>query len=93
MNKAMIREAVYGHVERTGGEKLDKLLNELLAEIECIYRKAEGFDHLEKIVTNRLKEIDENNHGNLENDYEYGIRQTYEIIDDELESYKNDADI
>lgn len=89
MNKAMIREAVYGHVAMTGGEKSDELLDELLAEIERIYRKAEGFDHLEKIVTNRLKKIEEDNHDNLENDYEYGIHQTYEIINIELEPYKN----
>ncbi|WP_437272691.1 hypothetical protein ACSSAF_06570 [Staphylococcus succinus] len=79
-----INEAFF-RANRAGGN----VNNELLAELQEIYRKAKAFDEIREFIIRKLKEEEEKTRTLLD-DYEYGLYQAYDNIDDIIREHLED---
>lgn len=61
-------------------------------ELECVYRKAKAFDEVKEFIIEKLKEEEEEKPRTLLSDYDYGLYQAYDNVDDIIQEYLERAD-
>lgn len=66
-------------------EPMLKYYNELVA-------KAKAFDETKEFVARKLKEEEEESSRTLLSDYDFGLYQAYDNVDDIIQEYKEGAD-
>ena len=87
-NKIAIESCIKRVHEQQGTtEKVQKIINEL----EMVYRKAKAFDEIKKLIIEKLKEEEEKPRILLD-DYDYGLYQAYDKIDDVIQDFEECAD-
>ncbi|UEH02033.1 hypothetical protein [Staphylococcus gallinarum] len=76
------------------GEKVTFNINahQLLDEIKEMERKARAFDEIKEFITRKLKEEEEEKPRTLLSDYDYGLYQAYDNVDDIIQEYLERAD-
>ncbi|MGO2869154.1 MAG: hypothetical protein ACTIBY_03065 [Staphylococcus equorum] len=75
-------EAVFSHEIE---QKYDRIL-----ELEEVYRKAKAFDEVKEFIIEKLKEEEEEKSRTLLSDYDYGLYQAYDNVDDIIQEYLED---
>lgn len=79
--KNVIKELIY----------FKKGKNELAEkEIDEIYTKAKAFDEIKEFIIEKLKEEEEEKPRTLLSDYDYGLYQAYDNVDDIIQEYLED---
>ena len=87
-NKIAIESCIKRVHEQQGTtEKVQQIINEL----EMVYRKAKAFDDIKKLIIEKLKEEEEKPRILLD-DYDYGLYQAYDKIDDVIQDFEECAD-
>lgn len=76
-------EAVFSHEIE---QKYDRIL-----ELEEVYRKAKAFDEIKEFIIEKSKEEEEKPRMLLD-DYDYGLYQAYDIVDDIIQEHLEGAD-
>ncbi|OEK54309.1 hypothetical protein ASS95_07165 [Staphylococcus equorum] len=56
-------------------------------ELEEVYRKAKAFDEIKEFIIEKLKEEEEEKPRTLLSDYDYGLYQAYDNVDDIIQEY------
>ena len=71
------------------GEKVTFNINahQLLDEINEMDRKAKAFDEIKEFIIEKLKEEEEEKPRTLLSDYDYGLYQAYDNVDDIIQEY------
>lgn len=59
----------------------------MIDELEMAYDKAKAFDEVKEFIIEKLKEGEEEKSGTLLSDYDYGLYQAYDIVDDIIQEY------
>lgn len=59
----------------------------MLKELEGVYRKAKAFDEIKEFIIEKLKEEEEETPRTLLSDYDYGLYQAYDNVDDIIQEY------
>ncbi len=65
-------------------------LNERIKELEEVYRKAKAFDEIKEFIIEKLKEEKEEKPRTLLSDYDYGLYQAYDNVDDIIQEHMED---
>lgn len=79
--KNVIKELIY----------FKKGKNELAEkEIDEIYAKAKAFDEIREFITRKSKEEEEKRPRTLLSDYDYGLYQAYDNVDDIIQEHLED---
>ncbi|OEK22610.1 hypothetical protein [Staphylococcus saprophyticus] len=60
--------------------------------LEDLKRKAKAFDEIKEFITRKLKEEEEEKPRTLLSDYDYGLYQAYDNVDDIIQEYLERAD-
>lgn len=58
-------------------------------ELQEVYRKARAFDEVKEFITRKLKEEEEKSRILLD-DYDYGLNQAYNNVDDIIQEHMED---
>lgn len=66
-------------------------LNERIKELQEVYRKAKAFDEIKEFIIRKLKEEEEKPRTLLD-DYDYGLYQAYDNVDDIIQEHMECAD-
>ncbi|RIM29622.1 hypothetical protein BUY35_07270 [Staphylococcus cohnii] len=76
------------------GEKVTFNINahQLLDEIKEMERKAQAFDEIKEFIIEKLKEEEEKSRIPLD-DYDYGLYQAYNQIDDIIQEHMTDIEV
>ena len=76
------------------GEKVTFNINahQLLDEINDMEYKAKAFDEIKEFIIEKLKEEEEETPRTLLSDYDYGLYQAYDNVDDIIQEYLERAD-
>ena len=61
-------------------------------ELQEVYRKAKAFDEIKEFIIEKLKEEEEETPRTLLSDYDYGLYQAYDNVDDIIQEYLERAD-
>ena len=61
-------------------------------EIKILERKAKAFDEIKEFIIEKLKEKEEEKPRTLLSDYDYGLYQAYDNVDDIIQEYLESAD-
>ena len=61
-------------------------------EIRMLKRKAKAFDEIKEFIIEKLKEEEEEIPRTLLSDYDYGLYQAYDNVDDIIQEYLERAD-
>ena len=61
-------------------------------ELQEVYRKAKAFDEIKEFIIRKLKEEEKEASRTLLSDYDFGLYQAYENVDDIIQEYKERAD-
>lgn len=64
----------------------------MIAELEMVYDKAKAFDEIKEFIIEKLKEEEEEKPRTLLSDYDYGLYQAYDNVDDIIQEYMERAD-
>ena len=64
--------------------------DEVLDELEDVYRKAKAFDEVKGFIIRKLKEEEEEKPRTLLSDYDYGLYQAYDNVDDIIQEHMED---
>ncbi|MGD3158242.1 hypothetical protein [Staphylococcus cohnii] len=59
----------------------------MLKELQEVYRKAKAFDEIKEFIIEKLKEEEEETPRTLLSDYDYGLYQAYDNVDDIIQEY------
>lgn len=79
--KNVIKELIY----------FKKGKNELAEkEIDDLYAKAKAFDEIKEFIIEKLKEEEEEKPRTLLSDYDYGLYQAYDNVDDIIQEHLED---
>ncbi|MEB5899821.1 hypothetical protein [Staphylococcus arlettae] len=76
-------EAVFSHEKEKRQERVQ--------ELQEVYHKAKAFDEIKKLIIEKLKEEEEKPRILLD-DYDYGLYQAYDKIDDVIQDFEECAD-
>ena len=60
--------------------------------LEDLKRKAKAFDEIKEFIIEKLKEEEEETPRTLLSDYDYGLYQAYDNVDDIIQEYLERAD-
>ena len=58
--------------------------------LEDLKRKAKAFDEIKEFITRKLKEEEEEKPRTLLSDYDYGLYQAYDNVDDIIQEHMED---
>ena len=72
----------------SGGANITKPINEL----QEVYCKAKAFDEIKEFIIRKLKEEEKEKSRTLLSDYDFGLYQAYDNVDDIIQEYKDRAD-
>ncbi|WP_347099602.1 hypothetical protein [Staphylococcus ureilyticus] len=62
-------------------------LSKEIKEIQEVYRKAKALDEIKEFIIEKLKEEEEETLRTLLSDYDYGLYQAYDNVDDIIQEY------
>ena len=73
-------------------ESLDDsdIKTEIEKENKEVYRKAKAFDEVKEFIIKKLKEEEEEKPRTLLSDYDFGLYQAYDNVDDIIQEYMED---
>lgn len=72
----------------SGGSNITKPTDEL----QEVYRKAKAFDEIKEFIIRKLKEEEEEKPRTLLSDYDFGLYQAYDNVDDIIQEHMERAD-
>ncbi|MGS0667692.1 hypothetical protein ACU40O_09815 [Staphylococcus arlettae] len=72
----------------SGGANITKPINEL----QEVYRKAKAFDEVKEFINRKLKEEEKEKPRTLLSDYDFGLYQAYDNVDDVIQDFEECAD-
>ena len=61
-------------------------------ELQEVYRKAKAFDEVKEFINRKLKEEEKEKPRTLLSDYDFGLYQAYDNVDDIIQEYLERAD-
>ena len=61
-------------------------------ELQEVYRKAKAFDEIKEFIIRKLKEEEEEKPRTLLSDYDFGLYQAYDNVDDIIQEHMERAD-
>ncbi len=64
----------------------------MVDELDEVYNKAKAFDEVKEFIIEKLKEEEEEKPRTLLSDYDYGLYQAYDNVDDIIQEYLERAD-
>lgn len=82
IKNAIGTEALFIHEERIREERME--------ELQEVYRKAKLFDEVKEFIIEKLKEEEEEKPRTLLSDYDYGLYQAYDNVDDIIKEHMED---
>lgn len=81
------KDMVLGTLTQTAINERDNTYFEMAQEVEKVYRKAKAFDEVKEFIIEKLKEEEEEKPRTLLSDYDYGLYQAYDNVDDIIQEY------
>ncbi len=78
-------------LDYASGSKTYEEYKAMTQELQEVYRKAKAFDEIKKLIIEKLKEEEEKPRILLD-DYDYGLYQAYDKIDDVIQDFEECAD-
>lgn len=85
------KERVLIELTQLAIDERDNTYFDIAREVEEVYRKAQAFDETKEFIIEKLKEEEEKPH-TLLGDYEYGLYQAYNFVDDIIQEHMERAD-
>ena len=64
--------------------------DQAVEELQEVYRKAKAFDEIKEFIIEKLKEEKEEKPRTLLSDYDYGLYQAYDNVDDIIQEHMED---
>ena len=64
--------------------------DQAVEELQEVYRKAKAFDEIKEFIIEKLKEEKEEKPRTLLSDYDYGLYQAYDNVDDIIQEHLED---
>lgn len=61
--------------------------DKVLDELEEVYKKAKAFDEIKEFIIEKLKEEEKEKPRTLLSDYDFGLYQAYDNVDDIIQEY------
>ena len=79
-------------LDYASGSKTYEEYKAMSQELQEVYRKAKAFDEVKGFIIRKLKEEEEEKPRTLLSDYDYGLYQAYDNVDDIIQEYMERAD-
>lgn len=79
-------------LDYASGSKTYEEYKAMSQELQEVYRKAKAFDEVKEFIIEKLKEEEEEKPRTLLSDYDYGLYQAYDNVDDIIQEYLERAD-
>ena len=86
------KDMVLGTLTQTAIDERDNVYFKMAQEVEEVYCKAQAFDEVKGFIIRKLKEEEEEKPRTLLSDYDYGLYQAYDNVDDIIQEYLERAD-
>ncbi|MDN6161076.1 MAG: hypothetical protein L0I85_07855 [Staphylococcus equorum] len=86
------KDMVLGTLTQTAINERDNTYFEMAQEVEKVYRKTKAFDEVKEFIIEKLKEEEEEKPRTLLSDYDYGLYQAYDNVDDIIQEHLEGAD-
>lgn len=86
------KDMVLGQLTQTAIDERNNVYFEMAQEVEEVYRKAKCFDEIKEFIIEKLKEEEEKSRIPLD-DYDYGLYQAYNQIDDIIQEHMTDIEV
>lgn len=74
-------------LDYASGSKTYEEYKAMTQELQEVYRKAKAFDEVKEFIIEKLKEEEEEKPRTLLSDYDYGLYQAYDNVDDIIQEY------
>ena len=79
-------------LDYASGSKTYEEYKAMSQELQEVYRKAKAFDEVKGFIIRKLKEEEEEKPHTLLSDYDYGLYQAYDNVDDIIQEHMEGAD-
>ena len=79
-------------LDYASGSKTYEEYKAMTQELQEVYRKAKAFDEIKEFIIRKLKEEEKEKSRTLLSDYDFGLYQAYDNVDDIIQEYKDRAD-
>lgn len=86
------KDMVLGQLTQTAIDERNNAYFKMAQEVEEAYRKAKCFDEIKEFIIEKLKEEEEKSRIPLD-DYDYGLYQAYNQIDDIIQEHMTDIEV
>lgn len=87
------KDMVLGQLTQTAIDERNNVYFKMAQEVEKVYSKAQAFDEIKEFITRKLKEEEEEKTSTLLSDYDYGLYQAYDNVDDIIQEYMTDIEV
>ncbi|MDW4192816.1 hypothetical protein [Staphylococcus saprophyticus] len=77
-------------LDYASGSKTYEEYKAMSQELQEVYRKAKAFDEVKGFIIRKLKEEEEEKPRTLLSDYDYGLYQAYDNVDDIIQEHMED---
>lgn len=74
-------------LDYASGSKTYEEYKAMTQELQEVYRKAKAFDEVKGFIIRKLKEEEEEKPRTLLSDYDYGLYQAYDNVDDIIQEH------
>ncbi|MGP5095748.1 hypothetical protein [Staphylococcus equorum] len=74
-------------LDYASGSKTYEEYKAMTQELQEVYHKAKAFDEVKEFIIEKLKEEEEEKPRTLLSDYDYGLYQAYDNVDDIIQEY------
>lgn len=87
------KDKVLGQLTQKAIDERNNVYFKMAQEVEKAYSKAKAFDEIKEFITRKLKEEEEERPRTLLSDYDFGLYQAYDNVDDIIQEHMTDIEV